>query len=102
MDKDLDDKKFEVLPEEALINIQVSGHYFKELKTTFTEMLLDGESEEDVAKMLDNLSERRITSLKERRLDVMFLMIVQIERDAKAQGVTEMLTVAEAEERAKR
>ena len=94
-DKNLVDKKFEALPKDALVEIKVSGRYYQDLKTVFTNMLVDGETDDSIGKILDNLTEAKITSLKEHRLYVMFVMIAQVETEAKAQGVTVMATASE-------
>jgi hypothetical protein len=65
------------------------------LKTVFSNLLVNGETDDSIAKTLDNLTERKITSEKEHQLYVMFVLIAQIEIDAKAQGVTVQATISE-------
>ena len=94
-DKDLVDKKFEALPKKAIVNVQITGQYYRDLKTVFSNLLIDGETDDSIAKTLDNLSDAVITSFKEHQLYIMFVLIAQIEIDAKAQGLTVQATVAE-------
>jgi len=93
--KDLVDKKFEALPRGAIIDIKVTGQYYRDLKTVFSNLLITGETDDSIAKTLDNLTEGKLTSEKEHQLYVMFVLIAQIEIDAKAQGVTVQATVTE-------
>ena len=74
-DKNLDDKKFDAVPKDAIINIKVSGAFYRDLKSVFSNVLLDGEDKESVGKILDNLGDDKITSLKEHRLYQMFVLI---------------------------
>jgi len=97
-DKDLSDKKFDVLPKDAIINVKLTGQYYQDLKTVFSNVLIDGETKDDIAKILDNLSNDLVTSMKERQLYSMYILIAQIEIDAREQGV---IVRATAEEGAK-
>ena len=94
-DKNLVDKKFEALPKDAIVDIKVTGRFYQDLKIAFSNVLIDGETEDSIGKILDNLSSKTITSMKEHQLYVMFVLIAQIETDAKEQGVTVKATVAE-------
>jgi len=94
-DKNLVDKKFEALPKDAIVDIKVTGRFYQDLKIVFSNVLIDGETDDSIGKILDNLSSKTITSMKEHQLYVLFVLIAQIETDAKEQGVTVKATVAE-------
>ena len=51
-------------------------------------MTIEGESKSSIGKIVENITNNKITSMKEHRLYLMYLLIVQIETDAKAQGLT--------------
>lgn len=92
----LNNKKYEALPSDALVNITVSGRYYHDLKTAFNNILIRDELEDNIGNILDNLAEGKITSHKEHTLYVMFTMIAQIEKDARIQGVTVQATTKDA------
>jgi hypothetical protein len=94
-DKNLVDKKFDALPKDAIVKVEISGQFYRDIKTAFTNVLIDGESDDSIGKMLDNLAESNITTLKESQLYVMFALIGQIEIDAREQGLVVKSTVAE-------
>jgi hypothetical protein len=90
MSKDLSDKKYTAIPENAVIKIDVSGQYYADLKMLFNGYLIEDEDKESTGKILDNITTGKITSLKEHRLYAMLVLIYGIEEAAKEQGVTEM------------
>jgi hypothetical protein len=85
-DKNLD-KKLPAIPLDAVINLKISGKFYNDLKVAFNDFLLEDESKESVAKILDNLLNNTVTSAKEHRLYFYFLLLASIESEAKLQEV---------------
>jgi len=80
---------------DAVINIKVSGQFYNDLKLVFNNFLMEDESQEQVSQILDNLVNQRITSAKEHRLYMLYILIANIEIEAKEQNVIEYKTLEE-------
>ena len=81
------DKKLPAIPFDAEINVKVSGKYYNDLKVVFNDFLMEGEDKESIGKILDNLANGRITSPKEHRLYFLFILLANIEMEAKEQNL---------------
>ena len=88
-DKNLSDKKYKAIPKDAIIDVKVEGSFYADLKAAFNTFVLEGETKESIGLILENLNNGKITSIKEHRLYLMFVMIAQIETEAVAQGKIE-------------
>jgi hypothetical protein len=88
MSENLDDNLYDAIPSDALIDIKIQGDYYVSLKSVFNTYLIEDESKSSIGKIVENITNNKITSMKEHRLYLMYLLIVQIETDAKAQGLT--------------
>jgi len=92
----LSDKKYDGIAADATIDLKVQGDFYSELKAVFNRFLMEDESKESMATIIDHLIEGRIHTVKEHRLYIMYLMLVKIESEAKAQGKLTKMTVDEA------
>jgi hypothetical protein len=81
-DNNLENKKFKAIPKDAVIDVKVEGGFYAELKAAFNSYLIEGETKENIGLIIDNLNNAKITSIKEHRLYLMFVMIAQIETEA--------------------
>jgi len=95
MSDKLNVKKYQAIDKDALIKLEIQGDYYISLKSVFSNFLAEGESKESVATILSNLSNRKITSLKEHRLYLMYVMLIGIENSAKEQGAIVEKTIEE-------
>jgi hypothetical protein len=87
MSDNLEVKKYPAIGKDVVIKIEIIGDYYISLKSVFNNLLLEGESKESIGLILDNISNKKITSLKEHRLYLMYVLIVGIENSAKEQGL---------------
>jgi hypothetical protein len=88
-ENNLENKKYKAIPKDAVINVKVEGGYYADLKAAFNSYLIEGETKAGIGKILDNLNNAKITSIKEHRLYLMYVMIAQIETEAVAQDKIE-------------
>jgi len=95
MSDNLEVKKFPTLDKSAVIKLEIYGDYYISLKSVFSNFLAEGESKESVGVILNNLSNKKITSLKEHRLYLMYVLLIGIENSAREQGVLVDKTVDE-------
>lgn len=93
MSDNLEVKKYPTIDKDASVKLEIHGDYYISLKSVFSNFLAEGESKESIGKILDNLSNKKITTLKEHRLYLMYVMLVGIETAAKEQGVLGERTV---------
>lgn len=95
MSENLEVKKYTAIDEDAVIEIKIQGDYYISLKSVFSNFLVENESKESIGLILDNLSNQKITTLKEHRLYLMYSMLVGIEEAAKEQGLLTKKSVDE-------
>ena len=95
-DKNLSDKKFDAIPKDASINIEVTGQFYQSVKSVFSEMLIENETKDSIATILENLGSNKITSLKEHRLYNMFILLSEIEFKAREQKVIVKMSFEES------
>lgn len=72
-----------------VIKIEIVGDYYINLKSVFNNFLIEGESKDSIGVILDNLSNKKITTLKEHRLYLMYVMLMGIENAAREQDLLE-------------
>ena len=87
MSENLEVKKYTAIDEDAVIKIEIRGDYYINLKSVFSNFLVENESKESIGKILDNLANKKITTLKEHRLYLMYVMLVGIEHAGEEQDV---------------
>jgi len=73
----------------VVIKIEIVGDYYINLKSVFNNFLIEGESKDSIGVILDNLSNKKITTLKEHRLYLMYVMLMGIENAAREQDLLE-------------
>lgn len=95
MSDNLEVKKYPTIDKDAIIKLEIVGDYYISLKSIFSNFLSEGESKESIGVILNNLSNKKITTLKEHRLYLMYVMIIGIENAAKEQDVLGYRTVEE-------
>ena len=93
MSENLDEKKYASLPTDATIKIEIQGDYYISLKGVFNNFLIENESKESIGLILENISNKKITTLKEHRLYLMYVMLLGIELAAKDQDLLVYRTV---------
>jgi hypothetical protein len=84
-----DNKFYKAIPKDAVIDVKVEGSFYADLKAVFNSYIIEGESKESIGLILEHLNEAKITSIKEHRLYLMYVMIAQIETEAIRQGHVE-------------
>lgn len=95
MSENLDVKKYPSIPKDATIKLEIQGDYYISLKGIFNNFLMEGETKESIGLILENLATKKITSLKEHRLYLMYIMLAGIEFAAKEQELLEYRTIDE-------
>jgi len=89
MSDNLDVKKYPSISKDVVIKIEIVGDYYINLKSVFNNFLIEGESKDSIGVILDNLSNKKITTLKEHRLYLMYVMLMGIENAAREQDLLE-------------
>jgi len=87
MSDDLKVKKYPSIPKDSVIKIEIIGDYYISLKSVFNNFLIEGEDKAGIGLILDNISNKKITTLKEHRLYLMYVMLMGIENAAAEQDV---------------
>lgn len=95
MSDNLEVKKYPAIDPTAIIKLEIGGDYYIDLKSIFSNFLSEGESKESIGVILKNLSEKKITSLKEHRLYLFYVLLIGLENAAKEQGVITQRSVDE-------
>lgn len=95
MSDNLEVKKYPAIDPTAIIKLEIGGDYYIDLKSIFSNFLSEGESKESIGVILKNLSEKKITSLKEHRLYLFYVLLIGLENAAKEQGVITLRSVDE-------
>lgn len=80
-DTELKNKYFSI-PDDAIVEIKVNGKYYSDLKRIFTEYLIEEEDKESMGKILSNITENKVSTMKEWRLLLMQILINDIESSA--------------------
>lgn len=85
-DKNLDDKKYDAIQLDSIIELKVNGKFFGDLRAMFIDMLRNL-SEKDALKFYANFSQGKVESTEEYRLYILLTLINGIEEAAKEQGL---------------
>lgn len=87
MTDNLEDKKFDAINPDSIIDLKINGKFFGDLKGVLMYYLTqNNRSKEDMAKILDHISKGKIESEEEYPLYVLFEFLTYIEGQAKEQG----------------
>jgi hypothetical protein len=87
MSDKLNDKKYDAIDPDSVIEIQISGKFYADMRGLFMYYLSqNNRSKKDMSKIMNNLVEDKITSEEEYPLHTIFQFLVYIEAQAKLQG----------------
>jgi hypothetical protein len=92
------DNSYFSIPDDAMIDIKVSGKFYTQLKSAFTEHLMDGENKDSMGVILTNISQNKVANTKELRLLLLYVLTNQIEAAAIEQNLADVETPTDPEE----
>jgi hypothetical protein len=86
MSDNLDDKKYEAIDPDSIIDLKINGKFFKDLRGMFMSLLLKDRSKDEIAEAIANITKGVVTNENEHQLFIMLTLMLGIEAQAKAQG----------------
>lgn len=86
MADNLEDKKFDAIDENSVIELQINGKFYGDMRGVFFHYLTEGRTKEEIGDILENLGKGQITQEEEYPLYVMFQFLVYMQGQAEAQG----------------
>ncbi len=97
MSDNLNDKKYDAIDVNAILDIKISGQYYTDLRVAFAYFLTrDNRSAKDAGEILDNITKGKITSEEEHALAIVFHMLKVLQHYAVEQGHVVKQSVNEA------
>lgn len=72
-----------------MINIEVSGKYYHELKKVFLALISDGESKEQILSRFTTVLQGKVETPQDHMLHLMYVLINEIEDQAVKNNLTE-------------
>jgi hypothetical protein len=85
-DKNLNDKKYDAIDPDSIIDLKINGKLFGDLRAMFLNNLLKDRNKEQIAQVFDNFAKKQVADESEYQLYILFQFIIGIEEQAKAQG----------------
>lgn len=85
-DKNLNDKKYNAIDPESIIDIKVNGKLYGDLRAMFIGTLIKDRTKVQIGETFNNLRAGKVANENEYQLYILLHLLENIERCAKAQG----------------
>lgn len=85
-DKDLNDKKYDAINPESIINVPINGKFFGDIRAMFISLLLKDRDKKQMGQVLSNIQNNKVSNEEEYQIYILFYLLVNIEHHAKKQG----------------
>jgi hypothetical protein len=90
-------EKFEVIKNDAIINVQISSSFYKRMQLVYQNLLKD-KDKNDIESAFTQMKDKNITDSWVYDLETMLIIIMEFQKNAKTEGKIELLTKEEIDE----